>query len=72
MSERAPRECHDCGCDSQWWFLAEDHPNMPSLCRSCYSRGGYPVHVEIDPDKLAALVGKELALKIANECKRDW
>lgn len=65
----APR-CFDCGTEPVWWFVALG--GGPSYCRRCHSKAGHWDYVELDPDKLAGLLGRDLAMRALLECRREW
>jgi len=56
--------CTDCGSTPVW------HYSSHGYCRRCGYKGGhtYDSNVGIDPDKLEARVGRELAEAILKEC----
>lgn len=58
--------CSDCGHRPIWKWGYSDH-----LCRECYRQGGHYTYVEIDPDKIEALVGEEMTRKILEECRHE-
>ncbi len=59
------RLCPDCGSTPTW------HYGSSGYCRYCNDKNGhtYNSRVQIDPDKLEARVGWELAESILNECR---
>jgi len=57
--------CTDCGSTPVW------HYSSHGYCRRCNEKAGYDYdsRVQIDPDKLEARVGRQLAMTILNECR---
>lgn len=57
--------CTDCGTAAAWRHAGE----YPHYCRRCYEKNGYRATRVVDPDKLDALVGPDMADKILAVCE---
>lgn len=66
MNFNPETDCYDCGDAPAWQFATG------KKCRACHTKGGERDYVEIDPDKLVSLLGKDFALRVIRECAKQW